>query len=178
MEIALDHISLAIKKTQILDDVSFEVHDGELVSLLGESGAGKSTIVKLIAGLEYPSEGRILFDSKDVEPLPTHKRQTAIVFQDIRLLCLVKLNFRNRARELSGSVTKVFRLSSRPRPLYLPDLPSMRLSSSLWLGPPNSTSLPWCTMRSTIAAASLSSANTVPHLENSTLVVNSTLLLS
>ncbi|MGI6033009.1 MAG: ABC transporter ATP-binding protein [Coriobacteriales bacterium] len=85
MEIALDHISLAIKKTQILDDVSFEVHDGELVSLLGESGAGKSTIVKLIAGLEYPSEGRVLFDGEDVEPLPTHKRQTAIVFQDIRL---------------------------------------------------------------------------------------------
>ena len=54
----------------------------------------------------------------------------------------------------------------------------MRDSSSLWLGPPNSTSLPWCTTRSTMAAASLSSAKTVPHLLNSTLVVNITLLLS
>lgn len=52
----------------------------------------------------------------------------------------------------------------------------MRDSSSLWLGPPNSTSLPWCTTRSTMAAASLSSAKTVPHLLNSTLVVNITLL--
>lgn len=52
----------------------------------------------------------------------------------------------------------------------------MRGSSILWLGPPNSTSLPWCTTRSTMAAASLSSAKTVPHLLNSTLVVNITFL--
>lgn len=54
----------------------------------------------------------------------------------------------------------------------------MRDSSSLWLGPPNSTGLPWRTTRSTMAAVSLSSAKTVPHLLNSTLVVNITLLLS
>ena len=53
----------------------------------------------------------------------------------------------------------------------------MRDSSSLWLGPPNSTSPPWCTTRSTMAVASLSSAKTVPHLPNSTLAVNTTLLL-
>ena len=65
-----------------------------------------------------------------------------------------------------------------PAPPYLPDFPSIRLSSSLWLGPPNSTSLPWCTTRSTIAAASLSSAKTVPYLPDPTLMVNMTLLLS
>ena len=51
-------------------------------------------------------------------------------------------------------------------------------SSSLWLGPPNSTSRPWWTTRSTIAAASLSSAKTVPQRPDSTLVVNTMLLLS
>ena len=66
----------------------------------------------------------------------------------------------------------------RAAPPYCPDLPSMSEFSSLWLGPPNSTSLPWCTTRSTMAAASLSSANTVPHLPNSTFVVKMTLLLS
>ena len=58
---------------------------------------------------------------------------------------------------------------------HSPPFPSISEFSSLWLGPPNSTSLPWCTTLSTMAAASLSSANTVPHLENSTLVVNTTL---
>lgn len=50
-------------------------------------------------------------------------------------------------------------------------------SSSLWLGPQNPASLPWRATRSTMAAASLSSAKTVPHLLNSTLVVTITLLL-
>lgn len=70
------------------------------------------------------------------------------------------------------------RLGQLPGRHRAPPFPSIRESSSLWLGPPNSTSLPWCTTRSTIAAASLSSANTVPHLLNSTFVVNTTLLLS
>ena len=69
-------------------------------------------------------------------------------------------------------------VTGAPAHPYLPDFPSIRLSSSLWLGPQNSTSLPWCTTRSTIAAASLSSAKTVPHLPDSTLVVNITLLTS
>lgn len=82
-------------------------------------------------------------------------------------------NFRIPARKSFG-----FRHGHAGRRPYLPDLPSMRLSSSLWLGPPNSMSLPWCTTLSTIAAASLSSAKTVPHFENSTFVVKMTLLLS
>ena len=85
----------------------------------------------------------------------------------------------NVHENLSAFVTNVLRLRALARRrTYLPDFPSMREFSSRWLGPPNSTSLPWCTTRSTMAAASLSSANTVPHLLNSTLVVNTTLLLS
>ena len=53
----------------------------------------------------------------------------------------------------------------------------MRGSPGLWLGPPNPASLPWRATRPAIAAASLSSAKTVPHLPDSTLVVNITLLL-
>ena len=88
-------------------------------------------------------------------------------------------SFGNGHGKLSGLGTQLFRVWSRARRRrYLPDFPSMRDSSSLRLGPPNSTSLPWCTTRSTIAAASLSSAKTVPHLLNSTFVVNTMLLLS
>ena len=80
--------------------------------------------------------------------------------------------FRVRARNFFG-----FR-HGPARPSYLPDFPSIRLSSSQWLGPPNSTSLLWRLTRSTIAAASLSSAKTVPYLPDSTLAADMALLLS
>lgn len=85
MHLALDHITLTLGGKRILDDISFEVHDGEFVSVLGESGAGKSTTLKVIAGIIYQDEGRVLFDGQAIDDEPAHKRSCAIVFQDIRL---------------------------------------------------------------------------------------------
>ena len=85
MHLALDHITLTLGGKRILDDISFEVHDGEFVSVLGESGAGKSTTLKVIAGIIYQDEGRVLFDGQAIDDEPAHKRGCAIVFQDIRL---------------------------------------------------------------------------------------------
>lgn len=85
MHLALDHITLTLGAKRILDDISFEVHDGEFVSVLGESGAGKSTTLKVIAGIIYQDEGRVLFDGQAIDDEPAHKRGCAIVFQDIRL---------------------------------------------------------------------------------------------
>ena len=85
----------------------------------------------------------------------------------------------NVHENLSAFVTNVLRLRAwARRRTYLPDFPSMREFSSRWLGPPNSTSLPWRATRPAMAAASSSSANTVPHLPDSTLVASATLLLS
>jgi len=74
-----------------LEDVSFKINQGEFVSLVGRSGAGKSTIAKLLIGEERPSKGRIFF--KDVEinkiksaELPYFRRHIGIVFQEFRLL--------------------------------------------------------------------------------------------
>jgi hypothetical protein len=68
---------------------------------------------------------------------------------------------------------RLLRVSSRARRRpCLPDFPGMRLSPGLWLGPPDSTSLPWRATRSTIAAAGLSSARTVPHRPDPTLVAD------
>lgn len=85
MHLEFDHISLALGGKTILDDVTFDVRDREFVSVLGESGAGKSTTLKVIAGLIFQDGGRVLFDSDEVDELPAHKRGCAIVFQDIRL---------------------------------------------------------------------------------------------
>lgn len=56
-----------------LGDVSFNVHEGELVGLVGPNGAGKSTLFNVIAGVFPPSEGRILLGDRDVTGLPSHR---------------------------------------------------------------------------------------------------------
>ncbi len=85
MRVDLEHINLVLNGKLILDDVSITVKDGQLTSILGASGAGKSTTLKIIAGLLPQDSGRVLFDGKCVDDIPTHKRNTATVFQDIRL---------------------------------------------------------------------------------------------
>ncbi len=68
-----------------VDHFSFEIPDGELVSLLGPSGCGKSTTLNMICGLETPSEGRILFGEDDVTELPPENRGVGMVFQSYAL---------------------------------------------------------------------------------------------
>lgn len=52
--------------TNALDNINFEIHDGEFVSIVGPSGCGKSTILRLIAGLIFPTTGEILLDDKEI----------------------------------------------------------------------------------------------------------------
>src|SRR3989344_7815678 len=74
-----------------LEDVSFTVNPKEFVSIVGKSGAGKSTVVKLLIAEEKPSRGRIIFCSYDVNKLkhselPQLRRRIGVIFQDFRLL--------------------------------------------------------------------------------------------
>ena len=85
MGIRLEHICFDIKGTRILNDVNLEVKTGEFVSMLGGSGAGKSTTIKVISGIYGQTEGHVYIDDELVDSVPTHKRKTSIVFQDIRL---------------------------------------------------------------------------------------------
>jgi sulfate transport system ATP-binding protein len=82
MSIILDQISKRYGGHKIVDKVSLEVADGELFVLLGASGSGKSTILRMIAGLIEPDSGRILLDGRDVTVLPPQQRDTGLVFQN------------------------------------------------------------------------------------------------
>jgi iron(III) transport system ATP-binding protein len=64
-----------------VDGVSLEVEEGELVTFLGPSGCGKTTALRIIAGFENPTAGRVLIGGQDVTHLPPHVRNTAMVFQ-------------------------------------------------------------------------------------------------
>jgi multiple sugar transport system ATP-binding protein len=67
---------------EVLRSLDLHIESGELLVLLGPSGCGKSTIVRVIAGLEAPTEGRVLFDGEDVTEIPTRDRRVAMVQQD------------------------------------------------------------------------------------------------
>jgi len=68
-----------------VDKVNLEVRHGEFVVLVGPSGCGKTTLLRLIAGFEFPDEGRIFFNSDDVTELPPYERDTGMVFQNYAL---------------------------------------------------------------------------------------------
>ena len=65
----------------VLDDINLKIDDNELIVIQGSSGIGKSTLLKMIAGLESIDEGKILIDGIDVKDLPPQKRGVAMIFQ-------------------------------------------------------------------------------------------------
>lgn len=68
-----------------VNDVSFGVEEGEFLALLGASGSGKTTILRMIAGLERPTSGEVLFRGADITQLPAAQRNMRMVFQDFAL---------------------------------------------------------------------------------------------
>jgi spermidine/putrescine transport system ATP-binding protein len=66
-------------------DFDLDIRPGEFVSLLGPSGCGKTTLLRMIAGFEFPDSGRIVLDGKDITPIPAHKRPVNMVFQRVTL---------------------------------------------------------------------------------------------
>ncbi len=69
----------------LLQGVSFDVKQGETVCLLGRSGSGKSTILRIIAGIEAPESGEVYWDDLNLMNTPVHKRNFGFMFQDYAL---------------------------------------------------------------------------------------------
>ncbi|MFN0068355.1 MAG: sulfate/molybdate ABC transporter ATP-binding protein [Limisphaerales bacterium] len=85
MSIQLRHVSKSFGEVAAVNDVSFEVQEGELVALLGPSGGGKTTVLRMIAGLELPSTGDILIRGRRVNDQPVQRRNIGFVFQGYAL---------------------------------------------------------------------------------------------
>jgi len=78
-------VSKRFGKTSVLEDINFEVAEGEILVLLGASGSGKTTILRIIAGLEQPYTGHIVLRGKDVTELPARERGVGVIFQSYAL---------------------------------------------------------------------------------------------
>ena len=74
MKLHTQGISKSYGKVKVVNNVSIEVSQGEIVGLLGPNGAGKSTSFYMIVGLVSPEKGRVLLDNKDISSLPMYKR--------------------------------------------------------------------------------------------------------
>ncbi|MFX0095881.1 MAG: ABC transporter ATP-binding protein [Candidatus Hodarchaeota archaeon] len=85
VEIRLEHVSKHFGEIKAVDDVSFDVREGEILTLLGPSGCGKSTTLRIIAGFYIPEVGTVYFEDRDVTYLSPQERNTAMVFQNYAL---------------------------------------------------------------------------------------------
>lgn len=90
--ISLENVSKAYSaKSPVLKDVSLDIKAGEFVSIVGQSGAGKTTLVRLLIGEELANQGRVLVGDWDISRIhrrevPFLRRQIGVIFQDFKLL--------------------------------------------------------------------------------------------
>src|SRR4249920_4017910 len=85
MSIELKGITKKFGEVTAVNNVSFTVNEGELMALLGPSGGGKTTVLRMIAGLEVPTEGDLFIRGERVNDIPVQKRNIGFVFQSYAL---------------------------------------------------------------------------------------------
>jgi len=83
--LSIENINKSFGQTKVLRDFNLKIGAGQITALTGESGSGKSTILRLIAGLETLDSGTIKLDNKPIEQITPRKRKIGFVFQDLAL---------------------------------------------------------------------------------------------
>jgi len=83
--LALEGVTRRFGEHTAVDDVSLEIAAGELLALIGASGSGKTTTLRIVAGYEVPDSGRVVLDGRDITALPPQKRGFGMVFQHYAL---------------------------------------------------------------------------------------------
>lgn len=83
--VRLENVTKKYGDVYAVDDISLSIHQGEFFSLLGSSGCGKTTLLRMLAGFEEPSAGRIFIDGVDVTNRPAYKRPINMMFQSYAL---------------------------------------------------------------------------------------------
>lgn len=112
-------VSKRFGTTSILEDITFDVAEGEALVLLGASGSGKTTILRIIAGLEQPYTGKVILHGREVTDLPARERGVGVIFQSYALFPKMTveknigygLRIRKRARkEIKETVNELLSL--------------------------------------------------------------------
>jgi thiamine transport system ATP-binding protein len=103
--LSLEGVGLTFGSHAVLVDVSLELADGEVVSLLGPSGSGKTSLLRVVAGLQAPTEGRVLLAGRDLGGVPPHRRGVGLMFQDYALF---------PHRDVAGNVAFGLRMQGLP----------------------------------------------------------------
>ncbi|MCK5141467.1 MAG: ATP-binding cassette domain-containing protein, partial [Candidatus Heimdallarchaeota archaeon] len=85
LNIEIKKLTMKYGKKIVLKDASLVFPEGKITIILGPSGSGKTTMLRLIAGLLYPTSGNILFNDLNVTDKPANKRNVAMVFQNYAL---------------------------------------------------------------------------------------------
>ena len=83
--LALRNVTRVFGNTRAVDDVSLEVSAGELLALIGASGSGKTTTLRMVAGHDVPDDGQVLLDGRDITHVPPQRRDFGMVFQHYAL---------------------------------------------------------------------------------------------
>ncbi len=83
--VEIDHISKSFGDFKAVDDVSLKIYKGEIFCLLGASGCGKTTLLRMLGGFEEPSSGKILIDGEDMTGVPPYERPVNMMFQSYAL---------------------------------------------------------------------------------------------
>lgn len=84
-KLSIRNLNKSFDGKQILDNLSFDLMEGEFLSILGPSGCGKTTLLRILTGLEKADSGEILKDGKDISNLNSYDRGMGIVFQNYAL---------------------------------------------------------------------------------------------
>jgi spermidine/putrescine transport system ATP-binding protein len=109
-EIRIEGVNKNFGNFQVLKDINLDIKAGEFFSLLGPSGCGKTTLLRIIAGFEYPDEGLVYLDGKSIINTPSNKRPVNTIFQTYALFphltVFENIAFSLRLKKISNSVIK------------------------------------------------------------------------
>lgn len=115
----IENLTKRYKKKVVLDHISFTVKDGEFLSILGASGCGKTTLLRILIGIESCDSGRILKDEIDITKQDASKRQMGMVFQNYALFpnmtvlqnvmyaLYIKIKNKGEAKQQSMEILKI-----------------------------------------------------------------------
>src|SRR5271157_4291513 len=83
--VQVEHITKSFGDFKAVDDVSLKIYKGEIFCLLGASGCGKTTLLRMLGGFETPTSGRIFIDGEDMTGVPPYERPVNMMFQSYAL---------------------------------------------------------------------------------------------